>query len=85
MIETLIVISVLNFGLGIYNYVKHKELEVIVLYGNYPSDFPDDPRLDDADLSVLPKAIKPRPGGKVKIQPVSMSDEDLFELEKIKK
>jgi hypothetical protein len=86
MLETLIVLTVLNFTVGVYNFVKHRELEVIVFYGNYPGNFPDDPRNDDdADLPKSMKLKIPRPGGKVKIKPISLTDEDLFELEKTTK
>lgn len=80
MIETMILLTVMNLGFTGYTYYKHKQLETIVLYGNYPSDFPGDPRVPSPDTA--PVSFKPRPGGVEKKAPIVRSDEDLFNLEK---
>jgi hypothetical protein len=82
MIETMILISFLNLGFTGWTYYKHKQLETIVLYGNFPSDFPGDPRVPSPDTS--PVSLKPRPGGVEKRAPIARTDADLFELEKNK-
>ena len=77
MIEAMIVLLVLNLGLGGYNYVLHKKLETIVMFGNYPSNFPNDPRTESPKV----RDIGPRAGGQIRKAPIARNDEELFEIE----
>lgn len=84
MLETLVVLMVINMGFTSYTFFKHKQLETVVLYGTFPGGFPDDPRIPAPDTvpAPEPKYMAPRPGGTVRKAPVKKSDAQLFELEK---
>lgn len=83
MLETLIVLMVVNMGFTGYTFYRHKQLETVVLYGTFPGGFPDDPRLPAPDTipTPAPKYMAPRPSGEVKRVPIRRTDSDLFDLE----
>jgi hypothetical protein len=79
MIEAMAVLFILNLGFSGYNFYCFKRLETVVLFGNFPSEFPADSRPDPVPV------LRPRAGGQIRKAPIARNDEELFRLENDKK